>query len=50
MLGSYEPAFSSAVSELEMVDKLIEKYARSGNDDVAGDLSKLKTLIETGLS
>lgn len=50
MLGSYEPVFSSAVSELEMLDKLIEKYAKSGNDGVAGDLSKLKTLIETGLS
>ncbi|UEC41771.1 MAG: hypothetical protein METHAR1v1_30009 [Methanothrix sp.] len=50
MLGSYEPVFSSAVSELEMIDKLIEKYAKSGNDGVAGDLSKLKTLIETGLS
>ncbi len=49
MLGSYEPTFSSAVTELELIEKLIEKYNRGGNPDVAGDFEKLKTIIETGL-
>jgi hypothetical protein len=50
MLGSYEPAFSSAISELELIDKLVDKYTKGGNLEVAGDFEKLKTIIETGLS
>ncbi len=50
LLGSYEPAFSSAISELELINKLVDKYTKSGNIEVAGDLEKLKTIIETGLS
>ncbi|MGD9564966.1 MAG: hypothetical protein AB7V64_02200 [Methanothrix sp.] len=50
LLGSYEPVFSSAISELEMIEKLIEKYTKGGNPEVAGDFEKLKTMIESGLS
>jgi len=49
MLGSHDPSFSSAVSELELIDKLIDKYHRSGSPEVAEDFEKLKAIIEAGL-
>ncbi len=48
-LGSYTPTFDPTFSELEFLDKLIEKYSKGESKDVTSDLEKLKTIIETGL-
>ena len=49
-LGSYEPSFSSTISELDFLNNLIGKYERSGEHDFAKELDKLKNIIETGLT
>ncbi len=45
-LGSYQPLFTSTITELEYLNKMIGKYTREGNEDVAKELEKLKKIFE----
>ena len=45
-LGNYEPKFVSTITELEYLNKMIGKYQRTGKEDVAKELEKLKNIFE----
>jgi hypothetical protein len=45
-LGNYQPLFTSTITELEYLNKMIGKYTREGNDDVVRELEKLKKIFE----
>jgi hypothetical protein len=49
-LGNYQPIFSSTITELEYLNKMIGKYFREGKDDIAKDLEKLKKIFEMELA
>jgi hypothetical protein len=46
LLGNYQPTFSSTVTELEYLNKMIGKYTRDGQVDLVKELEKLKKIIE----
>lgn len=46
LLGNYEPAFMSTVTEIDYINKLMVKYGRDGHDDVVKELDKIKKIIE----
>lgn len=45
-LGNYPPVFTSTITELEYLNKMIGKYQREGKEDVSKDLEKLKNIFE----
>jgi hypothetical protein len=45
-LGSYQPIFTSSITELEYLNKMIAKYTREGKDEFAKELDKLKKIFE----
>ena len=46
LLGNYEPQFTSSITELEYLNKMMAKYAREGKEDFVKDLEKLKNIFE----
>ncbi|MDM7934220.1 MAG: hypothetical protein QUS08_02375 [Methanothrix sp.] len=49
-LGSFQPAFTSTITEMEYLGKMIAKYQREGREDVARDLEKLRKIFEMEIS
>jgi len=49
-LGSYKPIFSSTITELDYLDKMIVKYKREGNVDVIKELEKLRKIFAMELA
>jgi hypothetical protein len=45
-LGNYQPVFTSTITELEYLNKMIGKYTREGKEDVVKELDKLKKIFE----
>jgi hypothetical protein len=44
-LGNY-PVFTSTITQLEYLNKMIGKYTREGKEDVVKELDKLKKIFE----
>jgi hypothetical protein len=49
LLGSYEPVFTSTITELEYLAKLTAKYAREGEEEMVRELEKVKNIIQMEL-
>lgn len=49
-LGNYQPAFSSTITELEYVNKMIAKFSRDGQEDMVKELEKLRKILEMELA
>ena len=49
-LGSYQPLFSSTITELDYLDKLIGKFTRENKEEVVKELEKLKKIFEIELA
>lgn len=45
-LGSYQPNFVSAITELEYLNKMIARYSREGKEEFVSDLEKLKKIFQ----
>ena len=45
-LGSYQPSFSSTITELDYLNKMMAKFSREGREDVVKELEKLKKILE----
>jgi hypothetical protein len=50
MLGNYQPEFTSTITELDYVNKMISKFTRDGQDEVVKELEKLKMILEMELA
>jgi hypothetical protein len=49
-LGSYQPSFSSTITELDYLNKMMAKFSRDGKEDVVKELEKLKKILEMELA
>jgi len=49
-LGSYQPVFTSTITEVEYLEKMIAKYSREGEENFVKDLEKLKKIFEMEMS
>ncbi|MCJ7445801.1 MAG: hypothetical protein MUO26_14990 [Methanotrichaceae archaeon] len=49
-LGNYQPKFSSTITELDYLDKVIAKFTRENKDDVVNELEKLRKIFEMELA